>query len=482
MADFDTSVFVSHAGEDEHAALDIVAELEHRDIRCWIASRDMRPGESYNYKIPEAIEASQATVLIFSERCNGNEYILREVMAAINSRKKIIVFRIENTGLSKELSFLLSPVHWIDGFVDRERKIDELARALPPAVVAFGTQSENPDQLIGSPVWDCYEELFPIEEERDDPVHIIDWLRQAWHNETEWVEVFFTISDNRKCIGIAYLSMLRPCVEADKRPNGWWFGNYYGILNGWREDRKAGEFLSVITEKCEKIFPASKGIIFEVERFDDRYIQSTLAKLQQKKVSEPRGQITLSNDEKYSVRAARRIGLYTAVGDRGPQRYMSGRKGALEPEKLITRALSLVFKDAADEKFKFVDYIQPAMKEPLNPVDEVKLWLMVYPMTGLDILEQAGSGELSQRQVDEFFDFVYNELFPSAYSRNYEGGTSADSAIDGFDIYVRGLRDRVQAPLMGKHVALVKQNMLSAAAKQLIGRYKNDLDALGLGL
>jgi WD40 repeat protein len=128
MADADPILFVSHVTEDRAAALEIVDELERRGIGCWIAPRDVHPGRPFDDQIADAIDASRAMLLVFSEHCNESEYIRREVTVAGESHKVIIPFRIEDVQPRRGLRVRLSDLHWIDGFVSRERAIDELAK------------------------------------------------------------------------------------------------------------------------------------------------------------------------------------------------------------------------------------------------------------------------------------------------------------------------------------------------------------------
>jgi hypothetical protein len=179
---------------------------------------------------------------------------------------------------------------------------DKFAEATT-SIRVFGTESEDPVHLIGSPAWQVYEILFPAEEERDNPVNIIDWLTLGFQNSTEWCEIFFTLHYKRKCIGIAYLSTYRPRIRTLERPTGWWFGNYFGILKGYREAPAVGVFLSAITRKCYDILPESKGIIFEVQRYNNADMKTALDKFKKNK------QVTLTEDEKFSIRAARKVGL-----------------------------------------------------------------------------------------------------------------------------------------------------------------------------
>lgn len=125
--DPDFFLFVSHVSEDRSSAMEIVAELERRNVKCWIAPRDVRPGQPFDDEIVDAIESSRAMLLVFSDACNENEYIRREVTVAGESHKLIIPFRIEDARPRHGLRVRLSDLHWIDGFVARERAISELA-------------------------------------------------------------------------------------------------------------------------------------------------------------------------------------------------------------------------------------------------------------------------------------------------------------------------------------------------------------------
>ena len=126
-------LFVSHVREDRAAAMEIVDELERRGLRCWIAPRDIRPGMPYDDAIADAIDASLALLLIFSEHCNRSEYIRREVTVAGESRKVIIPFRIENVEPKHGLRVRLSDLHWLDGFASKKDAINELIRTFAEA-------------------------------------------------------------------------------------------------------------------------------------------------------------------------------------------------------------------------------------------------------------------------------------------------------------------------------------------------------------
>jgi hypothetical protein len=133
VASSDFFLFVSHVAENRDAAMAIVDELERRGTRCWIAPRDVRPGEPFDDEIADAIEACRAMLLIFSNLCNESEYIRREVTVAGESHKAVISFRIEDAQPRRGLRIRLSDLHWIDGFTSREHAIDEVIKKFAPS-------------------------------------------------------------------------------------------------------------------------------------------------------------------------------------------------------------------------------------------------------------------------------------------------------------------------------------------------------------
>jgi hypothetical protein len=136
MAASDLFLFVSHVAEDRAPALEVVDELERRGVRCWIAPRDVHPGRPFDDEIVDAIEASRAMLLIFSEHCNESDYIRREVTVAGESHKLIIPFRIEDVPPRRGLRVRLSDLHWIDGFVSREHAVDQVIHTVDPDGIA----------------------------------------------------------------------------------------------------------------------------------------------------------------------------------------------------------------------------------------------------------------------------------------------------------------------------------------------------------
>lgn len=125
-------VFVSYATADDKVALSVVGGLEHRGIRCWIAPRDIRPGQEWAEAIIEGIARCSCMVVVFSGHANKSKQVLREVERAINRGLAIIPFRIEDIEPSGAMEYFLTVPHWLDAMTgSMEQSIDRLQQALP---------------------------------------------------------------------------------------------------------------------------------------------------------------------------------------------------------------------------------------------------------------------------------------------------------------------------------------------------------------
>ncbi|MGO9932477.1 MAG: toll/interleukin-1 receptor domain-containing protein [Steroidobacteraceae bacterium] len=76
------AVFISHAFEDKELAYALCAALERASIACWIAPRDVRPGDFYADAIVQAINACPVLVLVLSQNAMDSAHVLREVERA----------------------------------------------------------------------------------------------------------------------------------------------------------------------------------------------------------------------------------------------------------------------------------------------------------------------------------------------------------------------------------------------------------------
>ncbi|HKO08813.1 MAG TPA: toll/interleukin-1 receptor domain-containing protein [Alphaproteobacteria bacterium] len=148
-------VFISHSSQDRAVATKICDALERRGLGCWLASRDIGPGENFQEAIVKAIRSVRAMVLVFTANANNSSEIKKEMALASQNRLVVIPVRVEDVLPSDAFLYELSTRQWIDGFDDWERAIGRLADqisgiagedgatpALPPGAVGPGRSAK----------------------------------------------------------------------------------------------------------------------------------------------------------------------------------------------------------------------------------------------------------------------------------------------------------------------------------------------------
>lgn len=120
-------VFISYSTDDANEANAIVNALESNGARCWIAGRDIQPGEIWAQAIMSAISGSRIAVVVFSASANSSKDVLNEVDAAIRKGLIVIPFRIEKVSPDGAMEYHLRTRHWLDAMTpDLESGIKRL--------------------------------------------------------------------------------------------------------------------------------------------------------------------------------------------------------------------------------------------------------------------------------------------------------------------------------------------------------------------
>ena len=107
-------VFISHAATDKAVADGITNHLERGGVKCWVAPRDIRPGDTWGGSIVKAIESCSIMVILFSGNSNRSQQVLREVERAIQKNVVVLPFRIEEIEPTGDMEYFLSATHWLD--------------------------------------------------------------------------------------------------------------------------------------------------------------------------------------------------------------------------------------------------------------------------------------------------------------------------------------------------------------------------------
>ena len=129
-------VFISYSSHDKMVADAICSKLENNKIRCWIAPRDIVPGDTYGKSIIEAMNGCNIVVIVFSSHSNSSNQVINEVERAVSKSKIIIPFRIENIVPSDDMELFLGRRHWLDALTTPlethiNKLSDTISRLLP---------------------------------------------------------------------------------------------------------------------------------------------------------------------------------------------------------------------------------------------------------------------------------------------------------------------------------------------------------------
>lgn len=123
-------VFISYASKNKQLADALCHTLEQHRISCWIAPRDVLPGEPYAREIIRGIRDCQIIVLIYTNDSNSSEHVLNEIDKAFNYGKVIIPFIAEDTRMSDEFDYYLSRKHWLTAYPNPEEHFAKLVESI----------------------------------------------------------------------------------------------------------------------------------------------------------------------------------------------------------------------------------------------------------------------------------------------------------------------------------------------------------------
>jgi alpha-tubulin suppressor-like RCC1 family protein len=140
-------VFISHSSKDKTIADAVCAGLEKKGIKCWIAPRNINPGQEWAEAIVKAVKSSRAMVLVFSDNANHSKDVAKEILLAINSDIEILPLKIEAAEPKDTMQYYLADCTWLDAAEKPLKEImQDLLDVIRPVVLEepVGTE-ETPD-------------------------------------------------------------------------------------------------------------------------------------------------------------------------------------------------------------------------------------------------------------------------------------------------------------------------------------------------
>lgn len=144
-------VFLSYSHKDKVAADAVCSIMEQNDIRCWMAPRDITPGQPFAEAIIDGIKGAKVFVLIYSSNSNNSSQVIKEVDRAVHHRLAIIPLRLEDVPMTKQLEYYVSDVHWMDALTPPlEEHIEKLCRVVKLLLSTGIMGSENIESAFES--------------------------------------------------------------------------------------------------------------------------------------------------------------------------------------------------------------------------------------------------------------------------------------------------------------------------------------------
>ncbi len=119
-------VFISYKAEELDEASWVKSTLEANGISCWMAPESITGGSTYAGEIAHAITGARVFLLILSKKAQTSPWIPREIDVAINARKTILPFVIENCDLNDDFKFYLSNIQQYRAYAGKVAAIKKL--------------------------------------------------------------------------------------------------------------------------------------------------------------------------------------------------------------------------------------------------------------------------------------------------------------------------------------------------------------------
>ena len=396
-----TKVFISHAAEDESSAMELKAQLENSQIKCWLFERDLCFGSDIFSAVKKAITESCFMIVYLSNHSLKSKWIQWELGYAIElqtleqgSKRPIIlpVHSFEEIDDHQEL--VIQPLKFdtnepignpIPFHRRRGHRLSDNVDGLLKSLIPQTTMIKDPHgdhKILLDNLFSLWETLFPDEADRASRMDVEQWLILSNNNGNigGWFEILLVSHFGDEVIGFAYISYGVNHSHA--------YGTFLGISKNWRKtDIGLRWFKEQILYELKNNYPKCEGVYFDVDPVDYKIIEDWA----QKEIPDKSGCEILEQ-----ARRLRRIFLFT------------GNNGYI-----------LAGQDSAP-----IEIIQPCLMEPLVRQNERSHYLMYLPFSNKTLP-------------------TFNSEFIEMYYDSFLAGFGPDGAnIPGYFVHLNNIKAR----------------------------------------
>jgi len=275
-------VFISYASQDSAVANTVVEALERHGAKCWIAPRDVVPGEFYAGAIVHAIDAANVIVLILSENAATSQHVLREVERASSKRHPVVAFRIELAPMPAHLEYFLNTSHWLDASaVGVEHALPKLIDAVQRLAAPTPAADPAHQAATAAPAAGLFPQLpksTPARQRLSRPLtalvpviavivayFVVDrlWLAKPVASERPLVAVAPTAAPSAPAIPEKSIAVL-PFADMSERHNQEYFSD--GLSEELIDRLSQSDDLRVIARTSSFYFKAKQATVAEIGR------------------------------------------------------------------------------------------------------------------------------------------------------------------------------------------------------------------------
>jgi len=149
-----SQVFISYSSPDAAIAAEICGARERNGQSCWIAPRDVVPGEFYADAIVGAIDAASVVLLVLSQHAAASPHVVREIERATSKRLAVLSLRIDLVQMPPALEYFLNASHWLDASVSGvtallPKVVDAVKHLVDPTSGRVGGRGRNRESSLG---------------------------------------------------------------------------------------------------------------------------------------------------------------------------------------------------------------------------------------------------------------------------------------------------------------------------------------------
>ena len=148
------SVFISYCSKNRRYIEKMTQMLDKMGITYWIAPDMIPAGSNYAREIPGAIRQCEVFLLVLSKESQQSIWVEKEIDSAINYRRTIVPFQIDDEPLSEMFRFYLNnvqtiycvnrPKEAIEELKDRLRNLLDIPRDISsPEIKKTGNKSDR---------------------------------------------------------------------------------------------------------------------------------------------------------------------------------------------------------------------------------------------------------------------------------------------------------------------------------------------------